>query len=152
MQNNSNRRLLRETLLLFSIILLLLLSACDQALKQPTSTPEKTVTARIIPTPTMATNDPPGSSDNTVQVTVANGIAYAGTSNQDVYALRTNNGSLLWHAQVEGSVQELPLVVHDIVYISSLVGQDGPAYLSALRTGNGTLLCATVATVIYTSL
>jgi len=88
----------------------------------------------------MATNDPSGSSDNTVQVTVANNIAYAGTSNQDVYALRANNGSLLWHARVEGSVQELPLIEHGIVYISSLVGQGGPAYLSALRTSDGILL------------
>src|SRR5205823_8650438 len=47
---------------------------------------------------------------------------------------------LLWRFQIEGAVSTQPLVANGVVYVSSLAGQDGPAHIYALRTGDGSLL------------
>ncbi len=139
MHKGSNRQSFHIRFLLLSSILICVLIACGQAFKQPLSSPapaNHSVITRTIPTPITrsAISGVPG---NTVNSIVSNGVIYAGTINQGIYALRANNGSLLWHTRVEGAIEELPLVEQGIVYVSSYVGQNGPAYLSALRISDG---------------
>lgn len=72
---------------------------------------------------------------------IVGGIAYTATDNT-VYALRVNDGKVLWHTQIEGSMQrdELPLVVAGVVYVNSHVADIGPGHLYALRASDGAVL------------
>src|SRR5438105_2751201 len=105
-----------------------------------TSVPRITPTLRTIPAPTAKPIVSPVWSQHDVSVTTADGVAYAGTYDNAVYALRISNGSVLWHTKIDGSVEELPAAANGIVYVSSYVGQNGPAYLYALRASNGAVL------------
>lgn len=88
------------------------------------------------PTPTIA----PAVLDRTghnVSLTIADGVVYAGSVDNAFYALRSDNGSLLWRYNVHGAVNESPLIVNGVVYVSAYMdaGQQGTVY--ALRASDG---------------
>jgi outer membrane protein assembly factor BamB len=135
-------------LLVFIVILAGVLSAHSQIPKHPAHSVSLqvptaitgSISPRIIPAPKTKPIPSLVGSDHNVSMTVVDGVAYAGTYDNAVYALRSSNGSLLWHTRINGAVEESPVVLNGIVYVSSFVGQIGPAYLSALRAGDGTVL------------
>lgn len=135
-------------LLVFVVILAGVLSSRSQPLKQSAhsvllplpTTITGSISPRIIPAPAANRINSPVWTDHNVSMTVVDGMAYAGTSDNAVYALRSSNGSVLWHTRIDGAVEESPVVVNGIVYVSSFVGQNGPAYFSALRASDGTAL------------
>ena len=135
-------------LLVFVVILTSVLSSRSQPLRQsahsvppplPTAITES-ISPRIIPAPAAKPIKSPVWTDHNVNVTVVDDVTYAGTADNAVYALRTNNGTVLWHTKIDGAVEESPVVVNGIVYVGSFVGQYGPAYFSALRASDGTVL------------
>jgi outer membrane protein assembly factor BamB len=75
-----------------------------------------------------------------VALTLADGVAYLGTFDNYVYALRISDGRVLWRRQVDGSVNTPPLVSNGLVYVSTYIGQDGPGEVYALQTNNGSVL------------
>src|SRR5262249_27743275 len=114
-------------------------------LKQPAPShsipaPVSTATSGSIPIPTANPINSPAWTDHNVNVAVVDGVTYSGTADNAVYALRNSNGSVLWHSKIDGAVEEFPVGVNGIVYVSSFVGQYGPAYFSALRASDGTVL------------
>lgn len=135
-------------LLIVVVILAGVLSSRSQTPKQQArSIPQKVPTAitgsgssRTLPLPTTKPIQSPVSSDHNVSAVVVDGVAYTGTADNAVYALRTNDGSVLWQTKIDGAVEESPVVVNGVVYISSFVGQYGPSYLSALRATDGAVL------------
>jgi outer membrane protein assembly factor BamB len=138
-------------LLVFAVIIAGVLSLTNQKAKQPTQTrsapttgvttlPTSTIGATTLPTPASTPIPAPVSSDHNVSVMVAGGVAYLGTTDNAVYALRISNGSLLWRYKIEGSVDAQPLVANGVVYVTSFVGQNGPVYAYALRASDGSLL------------
>jgi outer membrane protein assembly factor BamB len=102
-------------------------SATAPAQNQPSSQPS--------PTATPASS--PAGSEQLVYITIADGVAYAG-ANTAVYALRTGNGSLLWHSTIDGAVGDQPVVVDGVVYVTA--STDITATLYALRASDGTQL------------
>ncbi len=114
----------------------------------PTSTAgTSTIGAATLPTPASTPIPAPALSDHAVNITIARGVAYlstsdsyTGTSNNAVFALRTSDGAMLWHQKIEGSADQAPLVANGVVYVTSYVGQLGPAYAYALRASDGSLL------------
>jgi outer membrane protein assembly factor BamB len=76
-------------------------------------------------------------SSQMVFITIANDIAYAG-STAAVYALHTNNGTLLWRSKIEGSVGDQPVVANGVVYV--IASTNITATLYALRESDGTQL------------
>ena len=152
-------------LLVLALIFTGILSLANQRVKQspvtrttpatratalPTSTAStSTIRATTLPTPASTPVPAPAFSDHTVNITIAGDVAYfstsdsytnPGTSNNAVFALRTSNGALLWHQKIEGSAEQAPLVANGVVYVTSYVGQSGPAYAYALRASDGSLL------------
>jgi outer membrane protein assembly factor BamB len=103
----------------------------------PTST---TAVGSTLPTPATTPIPAPVPSGHNVSVTIVDGVAYLGTTDNAVYALRTSNGALLWRSKIDGSVDTRPLVANGIVYVTSFVGQIGPGYAYALRASDGSLL------------
>src|SRR5215469_8868706 len=79
----------------------------------------------------------PASSSQTVFITVAGGVAYAGADGT-VYALSTDNGTLLWHSRIDGAVGDQPVVTGGVVYVTA--SNDVTATLYALRASDGTVL------------
>ncbi len=125
-------------LLVFVVILAGVLSSRSQPLKQSAHSVPPLPTAitgsispRIIPAPAAKPINSPVWMDHNVSVTVVDGVTYAGTADNAVYALRSSNGSVLWHTKIDGAVEESPVVVNGIVYVSSFVEKYGPAYFSA---------------------
>ena len=145
-------------LLVLAVIFAGLLSLTNQKAKQSpvvqptptieaTSPPASTIGATTLPTPASTPIPAPPLADQNVNVTIAGDVAYLSTSaynsstpNNAVYALRTSNGSLLWHQKIEGSADQAPLVANGVVYVTSYVGQSGPEYVYALRASDGSLL------------
>src|SRR6266404_4154592 len=128
--------------LVLVVILASVLSSRSQPLHQSSHSrpvPVPTAMSRSIPTPAATPINASVWSDHNVSLTIADGVAYAGTSDDAVYALRTSNGSLLWHTGIDGPVEELPVVVNGVIYVDSFVGQNGPAHLYAVRGQRGTL-------------
>ncbi len=99
--------------------------------------------SHLNPTPTQASTPTPvlGSpfSGHNVSLTVVDGVVYAGSVDNAVYALRAGAGSLLWRYKTQGSVDEPPRVVNGIVYASANINQ-GPGSVYALRANDGTPL------------
>jgi outer membrane protein assembly factor BamB len=129
--------------LVLVVILASVLSSRSQPLHQPSHSrpvPVPTAMSRSIPTPAATPINAPVWSDHNVNLTIADGVAYAGTSDDAVYALHTSDGSLLWHTGIDGSVEELPVVANGVIYVDSFVGLNGPAHLYALRASDGTVL------------
>lgn len=135
-------------LLVVLVIVAGVLSSHSQTPKQPArSVPQKVPTAiiesgssRTLPVPTTKPIPSPVSSDHNVSVTVVDGVVYAGTADNAMYALRMSDGSVLWQTKIDGAIEESPVVVNGVVYISSFVGQYGPTYLYALRATDGAVL------------
>jgi outer membrane protein assembly factor BamB len=89
--------------------------------------------------PTAGFTVSPSWTGHDVSLTVVDGVAYAGTFDKAVYALRISDGSLLWRYNTNGSVDEPPLVFNGMVYVSSHVDQ-GPSSVYALHASDGSLL------------
>ncbi|MFL5627697.1 MAG: PQQ-binding-like beta-propeller repeat protein [Ktedonobacteraceae bacterium] len=86
------------------------------------------------PSPTATPASSSDGSSQFVHITIANGIAYAG-GDKTVYALRTDNRTLLWRSQVEGAVGDRPVVADGVVYVTA--STDITATLYALRASDG---------------
>lgn len=145
-------------LLVLAVIFAGVLSLANQRAKQSpvvgltptpvaTTPPTSTIGAKTLPTPISTPIPAPALSNQNVNVTVAGGVAYlsttasnTSTSHNPVYALRLSNGSLLWHQKIDGSADQAPLVANGVVYVTSYVGQSGPAHVYALRANDGSLL------------
>src|SRR6266487_2322484 len=107
----------------------------------PTSTAgTSTIGATTLPTPASTPIPSPVPSDHNVNMTIADGVVYLSTADNAVYALHASNGALLWRSKIDGSVDTQPLVANGVVYVTSYVGQSGPAYAYALHTSNGTVV------------
>lgn len=122
----------------------ILFAACGQAGDQASSgsTPTAIIPARTssLPTPAAALIPAKTSTGHSIALTLANGVAYLGTVDNDVYALRMSDGRVLWKRQIEGSVITQPIVSNGRVYVNAYVGQDGPAYIYALQANDGSIL------------
>jgi len=70
------------------------------------------------------------------------GVVYAGANDGSVFALNTNNGTLLWHYKTGGAVISSPIVVHNTVFVGSkdhfvyAFNASTGALLWRTRTGN----------------
>jgi outer membrane protein assembly factor BamB len=140
-----------SVLLVFAVIIAGLFAFANQkASPSPHIVPTSTIGASTIPgtvaretsLPTPAATPipaliPPG---HNISVTTANGVAYLSTDDNVAYALRLSNGAVLWHHNIDGSVDQPPLVANGVVYVASFVGQNGPAHIYALRASDGGLL------------
>ncbi len=80
------------------------------------------------------------SNDYSVNTTIVNGVAYVGAANGAVYALRSDNGSLLWRHKIDPGAGAAPLVDSGTVYITAGMSDVGPGYLYALRASDGVQL------------
>lgn len=89
------------------------------------------------PSPTATPASSSTGSNQSVFITIADGVAYAG-ADAAVYALRTGNGALLWRSSIDGAVGDQPVVVGGVVYVTALT--DITATLYALRASDGTQL------------
>jgi len=89
------------------------------------------------PSPTATPASSSAGSNQGVFITTADGVAYAGAGGT-VYALRTNNGALLWRSSIDGAVGDQPVVVDGVVYVTA--STDSTATLYALRASDGTQL------------
>src|SRR5947199_3980417 len=78
--------------------------------------------------------------DYSVNTTIVNGVAYVGAANGAVYALRSDNGSLLWRHKINPGAGAAPLVDSGTVYITAGMSDVGPGYLYALRASDGVQL------------
>ena len=102
------------------------------------------------PTPTPSPIVLQSGPGHNVSLTVVDGVVDVGidvgTKNSGVYALRTSDGSLLWHYNTAGPVagpDSPPVVVDGIVYVSANVEQGlgySTGYIYALRASDGKLL------------
>jgi outer membrane protein assembly factor BamB len=72
-----------------------------------------------------------------LQSVIVDGVAYVGAVDNAIYALRTNDGKLLWRTPLDGSVDEPAVVSDGMLYVSSYAGQNGPANVHALRISDG---------------
>jgi outer membrane protein assembly factor BamB len=128
-------------LLVLAVIFGSFLSVGHQPAKQATqSRPTSETKPSYLPTPSGTEGDLFPNLGHALLMTIADDVAYVGTADERIYALRISNGSLLWRFEVEGEVSRQPLVANGVVYISSLAGQNGPSHIYALRTGDGRLL------------
>ena len=66
---------------------------------------------------------------------VANGVVYAGSDDNSVYALDAATGQMLWSYQTSDAIRSTPTITGGAVYVGS---SDGHVY--ALDAGSGTLL------------
>ncbi len=53
---------------------------------------------------------------------VANGVVYVGSDDNNVYALDANTGALVWTYSTGGAVEDSPAIVNGVLYISSVDG------------------------------
>ncbi len=128
-------------LLVLAVIFAGILSSRKQTANQtshPRSTP--VTSSSSLPTPATKPIQSPVWVGHNVSMTIVDSVAYLGTADNAVYALRISNGALLWHHKIDGSVDVQPLVTNGVVYATSFVGQGGPAYVYALRASDGSSL------------
>ncbi len=134
-------------LLVLAVIFAGLLSFGKQTVSKPshpTPTPatrnSSTPAPSFIPTPSATPINSPVSSGHYLSMTIAGGVAYVGTVDNAVYALRISNGALLWHSRIEGAVSDRPQVGNGIVYVTSYVDQNLQAHVYALRANDGSMI------------
>lgn len=96
--------------------------------------------AGLLPYPTSAPIQGRTWSDHTINFTIANGIAYAGATDNAVYALRASDGTVLWRQKIDGSVDVQPFTLNGVVYVDAIAGQNGPDRVYALRASDGGVL------------
>jgi outer membrane protein assembly factor BamB len=89
------------------------------------------------PSPTATSASSSTSSSQVVAITIVGGVAYAGADGT-VYALSTDNGTLLWHSRISGAVGDQPVVAGGVVYVTA--STDITATLYALRASDGAQL------------
>lgn len=132
-------------LIVLALILASLLTSGQSTMRKPAHsglTHTTSTAAASTPTPPPL---PAAVPNDEVNMTVVNGVAYAGTAYQDtstqaVYALRTGDGHLLWYRNVDGPVQDDPQVVDGVVYVGTDLMSAWPNYIYALRASDGSLL------------
>jgi len=79
-------------------------------------------------------------SGHNTAMTIKDGVAYVGTVDHAVYALRLRDGKLLWRQSTADAVDSAPLVSDSgIVYFTSF-GYMGSGTIFAMRAGDGKLL------------
>jgi len=95
------------------------------------------------PNPTATPMSSSTSTSQVVAITIVGGVAYAGADGT-VYALSTDNGTLLWHSRISGAVGDQPVVAGGVVYVTASADITAPtdvtATLYALRASDGTQL------------
>jgi len=57
--------------------------------------------------------------------TVANGVVYIGSKDNNVYALDSSTGSEIWRYTTENQVESTPSIANGVLYIGS---NDGKVY------------------------
>jgi outer membrane protein assembly factor BamB len=140
-----------SVLLVFAVIIADLLTLASQKANPSNRiVPTPTIGASTIPTtvarettlPTPVATPIPAliPAGHNISVTTANGVAYLSTDDNVAYALRLSNGAVLWRHNIDGPVDQPPLVANGVVYMTSFVGQNGPAHIYALRASDGSLL------------
>jgi outer membrane protein assembly factor BamB len=140
-----------SVLLVFAVIITGLLTFANmKASLSPRTIPTSTSGSPTIPTtvvrettlPTPVATPIPAfiPSGHNISVTIANGVAYLSTDDNVAYALRLGNGAMLWRHSIDGQVDQPPLVINGIVYMTSFIGQNGPAHIYALRASDGRIL------------
>ena len=73
-------------------------------------------------------------------------VGHLGTLDHAVYALHASNGTVLWRQQVDGWLNLQPLMSGGVIYVSTVVGQNGPygevppGYIYALGASDGRIL------------
>ena len=95
------------------------------------------------PTPTASPRVSLSWQGHSVSLTTVNGVVYAGSMDNPVYALRADDGGLLWRYTTAGPVNGPPVVVDGIVYANANVDQGlgyVTGYIYALRASDGALL------------
>ena len=68
-----------------------------------------------------------------VSPTVTNGVVYAGSNDDHIYALDAETGALLWGFETGGGIRSSPTVANDIVYVGS---NDNHVYALDASTGD----------------
>ncbi len=104
------------------------------------TTPHTSAQTLPLPTPAAALIPAPMATGHNVALTIADGVAYLGTLDNAVYALRISNGTLLWHQSIAGSVDLQPIISNGVVYVNSYEGQNGPDHVYALQASNGRII------------
>jgi serine/threonine protein kinase/outer membrane protein assembly factor BamB len=66
---------------------------------------------------------------------VGSGIAFVGSTDEEVVGLSINSGGLIWRSSVRGHVQRAPLLYHDRLIVTTSKG-----YVYVLRAGNGQII------------
>ncbi len=71
--------------------------------------------------------------------TVASGVVYFGSRNDNVYALDAGNGTELWHHNTGGAVFASPQVANSVIYVGMSGGGVGNNSIMALNTKDGSM-------------
>ncbi len=104
------------------------------------TTPHPPAQTVSLPTPAAALIPAPMATGHSVVMTIADGVAYLGTLDNAVYALRLSDGTLLWHQSIAGSVDLQPVIFNGVVYVNSFEVQNGPDHVYALQASNGRII------------
>jgi outer membrane protein assembly factor BamB len=107
------------------------------------SSPGSTTAANksgLLPYPTATPIQARTSTGHYINFVIANGVMFVGTTDNAVYALRMNDGTVLWHQKIDGSAYIQPFTLNDTVYVNSFAGQNGPDHVYALRASDGSIL------------
>lgn len=130
-------------LVLVALLVSFLLSCGSQ---QQTASPSKSpslrskstsTTVTVLPTPSTKPISAAVSSGHSTLPVIANGVAYLGTVDNAFYALQASDGKLLWHIKIDGAIVDFLVGADGVIYVSTYVGQSGPANLYALRASDG---------------
>jgi outer membrane protein assembly factor BamB len=133
-------------LLAFAVIFAGVLASGQQTQRQKTNHQRPSAASAPVssplslPAPTARPLQSSTASSHDVSINVVNGVAYVGTLDNAVYALRMSDGRAIWQSQIDGSVGQMPLVLNGVVYVTSFTGQNGPGHIYALRASDGTVL------------
>jgi outer membrane protein assembly factor BamB len=122
-------------LLLLLVAMLPIFPALRDRWNQLTSSRSAPPVSQVTPTATPIVS--PWWSGHNVDLTIVDGVAYVGSQDGIVSALRTSNGSVLWRYSTGGS-SELPEVAGGVVYVATSVDK-GAGHVYALRASDGAL-------------
>ena len=131
----------------FVLVALLVSFLLSCGYQQQTASPSKstslrskltsTTTVKVLPTPSTKPISAAVSSGHSTLPVIANGVAYVGTGDNAFYALQARDGKLLWRIKIDGAVVDFLVAADGVIYVSTYVGQSGPANLYALRASDG---------------
>jgi outer membrane protein assembly factor BamB len=137
-KRSGTRRYLLTALALCLVLVLFLVSVVVLRYQPPKPSSHVSSLAAsptLVPTATPALSYVP--TDYSVNTTIVNGVAYAGTANGAVYALRASDGKVLWRHKINPGASTAPLVNGGIIYITAGISDVGPGSLYALRASDG---------------